>query len=242
MYYLRTLEVTGCHPPKTELEWRRRHLLLLLCARRGWNPSASSNQKVQMFNQPENSKGEEAFPLHSCCSKRIFKQMSAGGTSVVLKSIISIKLGDKCLWRAIRLQDNLWQKVVRRFNYEDLTRSFYIYIRNREHFPVCHFSGSAVENLPGPRLALKSRAFLTYILWQHIESSKIFHALVYWISFRVSINALGSVLYCCISRRQFLVNNYYFLKQSIRSSCVVWYVFRNIFENQSLVWPATRVV
>lgn len=201
MYYLLTLEVTGCHPPKTELEWRRRHLLLLLCARRGWNPSASSNQKVQMFNQPENSKGEEAFRLHSCCSKRIFKQMSAGGTSVVLKSIISIKLGDKCLWRAIRLQDNLWQKVVRRFNYEDLTRSFYIYIRNREHFPVCHFSSSAVENLPGPRLALKSRAILTYILWQHIESSKIFHALVYWIIFGVSINALGSVLYCCISRR-----------------------------------------
>lgn len=168
--------------------------------------------------------------------------MSAGGTSVVLKSIISIKLGDKCLWRAIRLQDNLWQKVVRRFNYEDLTRSFYIYIRNREHFPVCHFSSSAVENLPGPRLALKSRVILTYILWQHIESSKIFHALVYWISFGVSINALGSVLYFCISRRWFLVNNYYFLKQSTRSSCVVWYVFRNIFENQSLVWPATRVV
>ena len=135
MYYLLTLEVTGCHPPKTELEWRRRHLLLLLCARRGWNPSASSNQKVQMFNQPENSKGEEAFRLHSCCSKRIFKQMSAGGTSVVLKSIISIKLGDKCLWRAIRLQDNLWQKVVRRFNYEDLTRSFLFILGTENIFP-----------------------------------------------------------------------------------------------------------
>ena len=42
--------------------------------------------------------------------------MTAGGTSVVLKSIISIKLGDKCWGRAIRWQDNLWQKVVRRFN------------------------------------------------------------------------------------------------------------------------------
>ena len=135
MHYLLTLEVTGCHPPKTELEWRRRHLLLLLCARRGWNPSASSNQKVQMFNQPENSKGEEAFRLHSCCSKRIFKQMSAGGTSVVLKSIISIKLGDKCLWRAVRWQDNLWQKVVRRFNYEDLTRSFLFILGTENIFP-----------------------------------------------------------------------------------------------------------
>ena len=135
MHYLLTLEVTGCHPPKTELKWRRRHLLILLCARRGWNPSASSNQKVQMFNQPENSKGEEAFRLHSCCSKRIFKQMNAGGTSVVLKSIISIKLGDKCLWRAIRLQDNLWQKVVRRFNYEDLTRSFLFILGTENIFP-----------------------------------------------------------------------------------------------------------
>ena len=137
MYYLLTLEVTGCYPPKTELEWRRRHLelLLLLCARRGWNPSASSNQKVQMFNQPENSKGEEAFRLHSCCSKRVFKQMSAGGTSVVLKSIISIKLGDKCLWRAVRWQDNLWQKVVRRFNYEDLTRSFLFILGTENIFP-----------------------------------------------------------------------------------------------------------
>ena len=135
MYYLLMLEATKCYPPKTELEWRRRHLLLLLCARRGWNPSASSNQKVQMFNQPENSKGEEAFRLHSCCSKRVFKQMSAGGTSVVLKSIISIKLGDKCLWRAVRWQDNLWQKVVRRFNYEDLTRSFLFILGTENIFP-----------------------------------------------------------------------------------------------------------
>ena len=172
MHYLLTLEVTGWHPPKTELKWRRRHLLILLCARRGWNPSASSNQKVQMFNQPENSKGEEAFRLHSCCSKRIFKQMNAGGTSVLLKSIISIKLGDKCLWRAIRLQDNLWQKVVRRFHYEDLTRSFYIYIIYREHFPFCHFSSSAVENLPGPRLALKSRAILTYIFYDNTSNHR----------------------------------------------------------------------
>ena len=200
MDYLLTLEVTGCHPPKTELEWRRGHLLFLLCARRGWNPSSSSNQTVQTISQ-RIKKVKRRFDSIVAAANFFFKQMSAGGTSVVLKSIISIKLGDKCLWRAVRWQDNLWQKVVRRFNYEDLTRSFYIYIRNREHFPVCHFSSSAVENLPGPRLALKSRAILTYILWQHIESSKIFHDLVYWISFGVSINALGSVLYCCISRR-----------------------------------------
>ena len=200
MDYLLTLDVTGCHPPKTELEWRRGHLLFLLCARRGWNPSSSSNQTVQTISQ-RIKKVKRRFDSIVAAANFFFKQMSAGGTSVVLKSIISIKLGDKCLWRAVRWQDNLWQKVVRRFNYEDLTRSFYIYIRNREHFPVCHFSSSAVENLPGPRLALKSRAILTYILWQHIESSKIFHDLVYWISFGVSINALGSVLYCCISRR-----------------------------------------
>ena len=200
MDYLLTLEVTGCHPPKTELEWRRGHLLFSLCARRGWNPSSSSNQTVQTISQ-RIKKVKRRFDSIVAAANFFFKQMSAGGTSVVLKSIISIKLGDKCLWRAVRWQDNLWQKVVRRFNYEDLTRSFYIYIRNREHFPVCHFSSSAVENLPGPRLALKSRAILTYILWQHIESSKIFHALVYWIIFGVSINALGSVLYCCISRR-----------------------------------------
>ena len=173
MDYLLTLEVTGCHPPKTELEWRRGHLLFLLCARRGWNPSASSNQTVQTISQ-RITKVRRRFDSIVAAANFFFKQMSAGGTSVVLKSIISIKLGDKCLWRAIRLQDNLWQKVVRRFNYEDLTRSFYIYIRYREHFPFCHFSSSAVENLPGPRLALKSRAILTCILWQHIESSKYF--------------------------------------------------------------------
>ena len=199
MDYLLTLEVTGCHPPKTEVEWRRGHLLFLLCARRGWNPSTSSNQTVQTISQ-RIKKVKRRFDSIVAAANFFFKQMSAGGTSVVLKSIISIKLGDKCLWREIRLQDNLWQKVVRRFNYEDLTRSFYIYIRYREHFPFCHFSSSAVENLPGPRLALKSRAILTYILWQHVESSKIFHDLLYWISFGVSINALGSVLYCCISR------------------------------------------
>ena len=123
MDYLLTLEVTGWHPPKTELEWRRGHLLFLLCARRGWNPSASSNQTVQTISQ-RIKKVKRRFDSIVAAANFFFKQMSAGGTSVVLKSIISIKLGDKCLWRAVRWQDNLWQKVVRRFNYEDLTRSF----------------------------------------------------------------------------------------------------------------------
>ena len=171
MDYLLTLEVTGCHPPKTELEWRRGHLLFLLCARRGWNPSASSNQTVQTISQ-RITKVKRRFDSIVAAANFFFKQMSAGGTSVVLKSIISIKLGDKCLWRAVRWQDNLWQKVVRRFNYEELTRSFFIYIRYREHFPFCHFSSSAVENLPGPRLALKSRAILTYIFYDNTSNHR----------------------------------------------------------------------
>ena len=134
MDYLLTLEVTGCHPPKTELEWRRGHLLFLLCARRGWNPSASSNQTVQTISQ-RIKKVKRRFDSIVAAANFIFKQMSAGGTSVVLKSIISIKLGDKCLWRAVRWQDNLWQKVVRRFNYEDLTRSFLFILGTENIFP-----------------------------------------------------------------------------------------------------------
>ena len=133
MDYLLTLEVTGCHPPKTELEWRRGHLLFLLCARRGWNPSASSNQTVQTISQ-RIKKVKKRFDS-IVAANFIFKQMSAGGTSVVLKSIISIKLGDKCLWRAVRWQDNLWQKVVRRFDYEDLTRSFLFILGTENIFP-----------------------------------------------------------------------------------------------------------
>ena len=134
MDYLLTLEVTGCHPPKTELEWRRGHLLFLLCARRGWNPSSSSNQTVQTISQ-RIKKVKRRFDSIVAAANFFFKQMSAGGTSVVLKSIISIKLGDKCLWRVIRLQDNLWQKVVRRFNYEDLTRSFLFILGTENIFP-----------------------------------------------------------------------------------------------------------
>ena len=134
MDYLLTLEVTGCHPPKTELEWRRGHLLFLLCARRGWNPSASSNQTVQTISQ-RITKVKRRFDSIVAAANFFFKQMSAGGTSVVLKSIISIKLGDKCLWRAVRWQDNLWQKVVRRFNYEELTRSFLFILGTENIFP-----------------------------------------------------------------------------------------------------------
>ena len=134
MDYLLTLDVTGCHPPKTELEWRRGHLLFLLCARRGWNPSSSSNQTVQTISQ-RIKKVKRRFDSIVAAANFFFKQMSAGGTSVVLKSIISIKLGDKCLWRAVRWQDNLWQKVVRRFNYEDLTRSFLFILGTENIFP-----------------------------------------------------------------------------------------------------------
>ena len=115
MYYLLTLEVTGCHPPKTELQWRSRHLLLLLCARRGWNPYASSNQTVQTISQ-RITKVNRRFDSIVAAVKFIFKQMSAGGTSVVLKFESQLNWV-KCLWRVVRWQGNLWQKVVRRFNF-----------------------------------------------------------------------------------------------------------------------------